>query len=353
MSAALSRCDVAVIGLGPAGACAAEAAARAGARVIAIDRRLRPGLPVQCAELVPQGLALALGALDGATRQPIRQMSTCIENDPSVDSTGFCGWMIDRAAFDRLAVEAACASGAECRFGVACRAVEAGGQIRLNDGSILDAAAIVAADGPRSTMGHAIGLSNERLIQTRQIAVPLTRASEVSEIYLTQGLPGGYGWLFPSQSRANLGVGATRTDAHGLKCQLDALRLRLLRAGPIGAEILGVTGGAIPAGGIVGPIGKVGAVPVLLAGDAAGLANPVTGAGIAAAVMSGKLAGKAAAALASGDADAAADYAEEIFDLFGPSLDRALARAEERRGADCSAPDWRRSWVAFPEYWQG
>ena len=66
--------------------------------------------------------------------------------------------------------------------------------------------------------------------------------------------------------------------------------------------------------------GMLGDAPVLLAGDAAGLVNPVTGAGIPAAVISGRMAGEAAAALLAGNADAAADYAEDLDDMFGVSL---------------------------------
>lgn len=347
------RRDVVVVGLGPAGAFAAAAAARAGARVIAIERRCRPGLPVQCAELVPQGIALELGALEMVTRQSIQCLTTSIEEDAPIDSIGFCGHMIDRAAFDRAAVEAAIAAGAECRFGIACRGIDALGRVELSDGSVLVGAVVIAADGPRSVIGRALGLINASLIETRQICVPLATPSEASDVFLMRRLRGGYGWLFPSRDRANLGVGAERGTARTLKEELGRLRCRLLRAGRIGETVLSMTGGAIPSGGIAGLIGRIDEVPILLVGDAAGLANPVTGAGIAAAIISGRLAGMAAAAVASGCAAAARDYVEEIEDLFGPSLRRAIARADVRRAAPSGAADWRRSWIAFPEYWQG
>ena len=72
-------------------------------------------------------------------------------------------------------------------------------------------------------------------------------------------------------------------------------------ASGLAARSLLTTGGAIPVGGMLKPWGRLGAALVLLAGDAAGLANPVTGAGIAAAVQSGRLAGEAAAR--GGDAE--------------------------------------------------
>ncbi|MDE3177010.1 MAG: geranylgeranyl reductase, partial [Pseudomonadota bacterium] len=100
------------------------------------------------------------------------------------------------------------------------------------------------------------------------------------------------------------------------------------------------------------PIGRLGDVAVLLAGDAAGLVNPITGAGIPAAVVSGALAGAAAAALVAGDLGAAEAYAEELEDQFGASLRRASRRRAAMLAAAPPTPaDLRASWIAFPEYW--
>jgi flavin-dependent dehydrogenase len=95
---------------------------------------------------------------------------------------------------------------------------------------------------------------------------------------------------------------------------------------------------------------------VLLAGDAAGLANPVTGAGINAAIISGRLAGEAAVEALGGRPDAGPRYAEEIGDLFKTSLAQAVARRQELMrtyagGGRPSAADLQRSWIAFPQYW--
>ena len=45
-------CDVLVVGLGPAGSCASARASQHKLSVLAIDRRRRPGEPIQCAEFV-------------------------------------------------------------------------------------------------------------------------------------------------------------------------------------------------------------------------------------------------------------------------------------------------------------
>ena len=82
---------------------------------------------------------------------------------------------------------------------------------------------------------------------------------------------------------------------------------------------------------------------MLLAGDAAGLTNPVTGAGIASAVQSGALAGRAAADLLGGRAGALDDYEEELGDIFDAALGRALRRRRARAGALCGRRPARRA----------
>ncbi|HET9651308.1 MAG TPA: geranylgeranyl reductase, partial [Usitatibacter sp.] len=160
-----------------------------------------------------------------------------------------------------------------------------------------------------------------------------------------------YAWLFPKAEFANLGAGVEPTSMHALKAIVERLHGRLVAEGRVGHEILATTGGAIPVGGAVVPRGRLGQAAVMLAGDAAGLANPVTGAGIAAAVQSGTLAGEYAASELDGRSGALEDYESELEALFGESLRRALRRREERlRAAPCPAA-LRRGWIAFDEYW--
>jgi flavin-dependent dehydrogenase len=193
---------------------------------------------------------------------------------------------------------------------------------------------------------------NAELVETRQITVPLARPHAATDIYLSAGIPGGYGWMFPKGEVANLGAGVEPAFKRRLKEIVARLHASLVASGQVGSRILGLTGGPIPVGGMLKPAGALGSTLVLLAGDAAGLANPVTGAGIAAAVHSGRLAGEAAAAHAAGDATAADRYEEELDDVFRVALDRAVRRRRElaARGAPDKAA-LRRGWIAYPEYW--
>ena len=348
----VERIDVLCIGLGPAGARAAAAAAARGLRVVALDRRREAGVPVQCAELVPGPLGAEVEGLAGCVRQRIEAMQTFVGDEAPDRTAPFPGSMLDRAAFDALLASAAARAGADCRFGVAVRGILADGTVRIGKSARLAPRVIVGADGPRSIAGRAIGQVNERLVETRQLTVALRAAHAATDVYLDASIRGGYGWLFPKGDVANLGAGVEPGQRHALKAIVAALHRRLAAEGRVGREVLALTGGAIPVGGPVAPRGRVGAVPVLLAGDAAGLANPVTGAGIAAAVHSGALAGAAAADFLAGRRDAPERYAEELDDLFGASLARALRRREELLSSIPAPAALRRGWIAYPQYWE-
>lgn len=333
--------DVLVLGLGPAGASAAAAAASRGCTVIALDRKRVPGVPVQCAEFVP---ALIDAEVAGAVRQRIDAMATFVEDDAADLRPNFPGHMLDRAAFDASLVAKAAAAGAQLRFGAMARRVNREGVVELRDGTTLRARVIIGADGPRSCAGKAVGSVNEELVETRQVTVPLRRPHPATDIFLSANIPGGYGWLFPKGDVANLGAGVA--PAHKGRLKSIVARLHAGLGERVGKEILALTGGAIPVGGMLRPWGRLGDTLVLLAGDAAGLANPVTGAGIAAAVQSGRLAGEAAA---RGSPE---PYVEELEDLFGASLDRALRRRRELLEQVPTKAALRRGWIAYAEYWQ-
>jgi len=346
-----SKVDVLVIGLGPAGASAAAEAAKAGARVAAIERKKCAGVPVQCAEFVPGPLAADVPGFARAARQAITAMVTLAAEDSAQETPDYRGQMIDRAVFDQGLVEAAKAAGAGMCLGTAATSLDADG-VRLANGGTIRAAVIIGADGPHSLAGKVIGAVNREIVETRQITVPLLRAHQATDIFLSLDYRGGYGWLFPKGSLAHIGLGVSPERRQALKELLAALHQRLVAEGRVGHEVRGLTGGAIPVGGLLPAASKLGETHVLLAGDAAGLTNPVTGAGIASAVQSGRMVGQAAAAICKGNALAAATYTQDLEDLFGPSLARALHRRNEllQKSAPTAA-DLKCGWIASPDYW--
>ena len=350
------RAEVFVIGLGPAGASAAAEAARRGSSVLAVDRKRQAGRPVQCAEFVPVMVGMDVGNLGGCAQQPIRAMATFVENDAPDIKEHFPGQMLDRAAFDAGLVDVARQAGARCRLGVSVRRIAADGRVDLSDGSVVESAVIVGADGPRSLAGRTIGQSNTALVETRQITVPLLVPHQATDIFLSAEIPGGYAWLFPKGHVANLGAGVDPAHKPELKDIVARLHATLTESGRVGAQVLGTTGGLIPVGGMLMPWGRLANTLVLLAGDAAGLTNPVTGAGIASAVHSGRLAGRAACDWIRGDRSAGPEYQDELESVFKVALDRAVRRRRElseafATGMQPGKAALRRGWIAYPEYW--
>jgi len=347
--------DVAIIGLGPAGASAACHAAKC-ARVIAIDRKKIAGEPVQCAEFVSGLIGSSVSNVARSCIQDIASMVTFVENGNGDVTPDFRGKMIDRARFDADLCRAAEEAGAECRFGVRLDAIDANGVLRLSSGDKIRARIIIGCDGPRSAAGRAIGSVNAEVVETRQARVRLLGSHEATDIFLSNDIPGGYAWLFPKGAFANVGVGVDADKKALLKPCLEKLISRLVGEGRIGSEPLSYTGGAIPVGGLLRAHGHIGVTPVLLAGDAAGLANPITGAGIAAATISGEMAAECSLAALSGEQGFGEKYQEELEDLFGGALRRALRRRRRlsaiavQQGALCDA-DLRSGWIAYQEYW--
>jgi digeranylgeranylglycerophospholipid reductase len=345
--------DVLVVGLGPAGGAAAAAAASAGLSVLAIERKPQIGVPVQCAEFIP----LPLGAhaqADGVLRQRIVGMTSRLPSGAAQHSA-LPGLMIDRAAFDQALARQAQARGAALWCETRLLRVDAREQRAVvgTPSGMREIAyrTLIAADGPHSSVAASLRLTPLASVYTRQYTVPLRRPLSDTEIWLSGDFPGAYAWLFPKGDRANLGAGADKRFTHDLKQPLDALHRELAAQGVLGADILGVTGGLIPVGGLRDAL-VLG--DILFAGDAAGLTHPISGAGIAAAVASGELAGEAAARLLQqGRADALAEYEQEIRERYAPSLQRALARRRQLDGYWRTGMDdarLRRGWIAFPEY---
>jgi len=349
----MRECDVLVVGLGPAGARAATEAARAGRRVIALERKKTVGIPVQCAEFIPMPLG---GLAKGEARaQGVSAMATFLPSGAKAER-GFGGVMIRRDKFDQALAREAGEAGAVLWTDASLRAIDPVRRVAMAStaGGLREIRyrALVAADGPLSQVAACLGLPRLPVVTTRQYTVPLKRAHRDTDIWLSPDYPGGYAWLFPKGEFANLGLGLDPRFETDMKAPLDALHAALVAEGRVGDEVLLRTGGPIPVGGLREHL-VVG--DVAFAGDAAGFTHPVSGAGIAPAVASGERLGRAAADYVRGELDALRHYEDEMREQFEPSLARGLAARARMESAwrDRSHDDaaHRGGWIAFDEYY--
>ena len=346
-------CDILVVGAGPAGSTAALAAAREGARVVVVDRRRVVGVPVQCAEYIPAALLGDIPPDRSFLVQPVRAMRTILPGG-DVKEISAPGYTIRRDLFDQVLAGAAAAAGA--RLILSTAAVE-----RLDTETVLlrdktgvrskiNARVIIGADGPCSAVGRWIGIVDRRRIPGVQARVRLTQPMEVTEVYLEPSIHAGYGWLFPKGREANAGLGCTPVS--GVRASprraLERFLGRLKDEGRISGRPSGYHAGWIP----VEPARQTVCGNILLVGDAAGHAHPITGAGVFSAVACGKMAGRwAARAVRENDHRLLRHYEDEWRDLFGETLERACRR---RRFMEANWVHFdeiiRRCWIAYREY---
>lgn len=210
-------------------------------------------------------------------------------------------YMTMRAGFDATLRARAIAAGAQdfCGQRMAECAPEAG-RVTLADGRVLTAPVVIGADGVHSTVARALfgrAADPATIGFALEAEVPGPPGPD-TELDMT-ALPWGYGWDFPKAQGRTLGIG-------GVSVQDKDLRPRFhdwLRARGVDPAKVKIKGHHLPSGASRAVPGRG---TVLLAGDAAGLVDPITGEGIGWAILSGQLAAEAAAqALQAGTPQAA------------------------------------------------
>jgi geranylgeranyl reductase family protein len=336
--------DVAVVGAGPAGAAAALAvlAARPGARVALLDRAAFPRDKACGDGVAPQ-------VLDVLGRLGVRGL---LDDWPGVDllELGYPGgawlrgqmnrpnYVVPRKVLDVRLVEAAVDRGAMLLQRRVRDLARRNGRLAA-DG--VRARIVIGADGASSAVRSWLrtpGGGHTAIALRGYAPVSVGRQSAQVIAFDPQGAWPAYAWSFPiGDGMANVGYGEIlptggRADEPGptrahLVERLDTL---LPGAAEHGSQWRGhhlplsTTRWRQPDG------------PVLLAGDALGLVNPLTGEGIHAAVLSGAYAGLAAAwALRVGTSSAAgAKYRAALAARFGRHWRHmALLAAATRRHA--------------------
>jgi digeranylgeranylglycerophospholipid reductase len=348
------KCDVLVVGAGPAGSSAARAVASGGLEVLVVERRDTIGVPVQCAEFIPAPL---LGEIDPARDFVVQSVSgmESVLPDGGISVMRAPGLMIRRDLFDQSLARAAEEAGARLLTSTRVLRMEEGEVVVRSKGESeeerVTAGVIIGADGPCSTVGRWIGSENRNLIPAVQWRVPLASPMERTEVHFREDFYGGYGWLFPVGREANVGLGRKRrnNDDERIGEVLERFVSRLAEEGKIESRPIGTTAGWIPAE----PVRKVTKGNVLLVGDAAGHTHPITGGGVSQAVIGGRMAGKwAARAVETGDLSLLGAYEEEWRELFGDIQTRAHHRRKslEKNWARLEAAV-KSSWIAFREYY--
>ncbi|MGD2250066.1 MAG: NAD(P)/FAD-dependent oxidoreductase [Candidatus Methanofastidiosia archaeon] len=303
----MRECDILVVGAGPAGSMAAHAAAPH-SDVVVLDKRATIGVPKQCAEGTSELLFKKLN-MDVDPRWISRKIEfarlispdgTKVDlKDERVKQLKF-GYVLERKIFDKWLAERAAKAGADfylrTRYMSGTRKdnhviVKAK---QFDEDITFKANIVIAADGMMSKVAQDFGvnsvLSLRHLESCCQYEMTGVSWESCIELYFGNDIaPKGYAWVFPKKKDiANVGIGILPTKAeHPAKYYLDKFVDHL----GLDGKIVEVNAGGVPVGG---PLDTTYADNLLIAGDAAHMANPVSGGGIHTAILSGKFAGETA-----------------------------------------------------------
>lgn len=230
--------------------------------------------------------------------------------------------MVMRERFDALLIEQAQKAGAEFRPGTTVRSIERNGTITIRaEGFEAESRFLVCADGAHSPVGRMAGLGGD-IAECAAWEVELRAPPQMLGAYRARALielgyqPWGYAWLFPKREVLSVGIVLPNERAGEMKRHTQTFIDRL----GLGASEVEISRGHK----IRFRRGNQRIVDgnVLLAGDAAGLADEFTQEGIYYAIESGRIAARNVLRASAGGGDLAS-YQAEINAQVMPELKAA------------------------------
>ncbi len=314
--------DALVVGAGPGGATAATFMARAGLKVLLVDKAVFPRDKV-CGDALSGktvDVLQRLGLIDtveaapnlvawGITFSSPYGAEVDVQFRDPATATMHPGYVVAREEFDGLVVDAAKAAGAEVWENVAVTGLVRDGA-RVTGATLkregveqtVTARVVIGADGAYSVVARALGFEqlDERhyCAGLRQYWEGITNFHEHNLIelhFVDEAIP-GYFWIFPmANNRANVGIGMLSSEIKKRDINLKQLLQRCIEH-PQFAErfkdarpLEKMRGYGLPLGSRPRPLSGEG---WMLVGDAASLIDPFSGEGIGNAMISGEFAAK-------------------------------------------------------------
>ncbi len=337
--------DIVIVGAGPAGSSAAMAAAKAGLKVLMVEKRAEIGSPKRCGE----GLSKSALARMGLEKDDIWICRTILGASAyapngkkiTVDYKGPEGWVIERKVFDKWLAKKAVQSGAKVLAKTdATSLLKKNGKVSgvslESNGNRWDVEAkvVIAADGVESKLAREAGIDTTLRLVDVASGVQFEMAGvdidpDRIELYFgNEVAPAGYAWIFPKgKNEANVGIGVRKPWAK--KTALEYLNdFVQSQPGLKKGSIVEVNGGGVPVGALME---NMVADNFMIVGDAAHQVNPIHGGGIAESFVAGRMAAQVAVqAIKKGDTSkkALSEYNRLWWKERGESLQK-LVRLRE------------------------
>ena len=327
-----NKCDVLVVGAGPAGCSAARVAAEAGAHTIFIDKKKEIGVPVQCAEAVGEYLIpyLPYNIPEEQLIWKIDGMLFWAEGITIERSGGiWSGYAINREKFDTWLAANAAKSGAQLQLETELIDLEFGEKYHVTKAIVkteevvreIKPKVVIAADGVHSKVLNKLGFTNLEDKCGEVLSFELTNLNlykpTYEQLYIGEFAPGAYAYIFPlSKSRANVGVGSVSRSEKLEKCYEEFLEIPVVKKQlKPGIEVIEKSGWA-PYDYVTD---KWNYGTVLLAGDAANQNFKPFVEGVLPGIICGDVAGKAASDYIFGT-DSLSNYQKRVKDKLGDSF---------------------------------
>lgn len=291
--------DVAVVGVGVAGAFALRALSK-DLNVVGIDKRQTLGYPVECGEIIP-------------TKKEMRELLPDLEDYSLFDipkrfesnrTKAFAFILPNGKTYtvdfemhvlrrDEFIQSIAHNSGHKLLLGL--RVSDFDSNLHLSSGKEVKAKVVIASDGANSKIAKKLGVWKYELASAKQYVMKGVECDE-DMIYMYVGnkiAPGGYAWIIPKgDGIANVGVGLRPKFAKiSIHKALDTFvgehpySSQFLKK----AEVIGKIGAVVP---VSLPLERTVYGNVIFAGDSASMILSHVGAGIPTSMIAGDIAGK-------------------------------------------------------------
>ena len=307
--------DVTIVGAGPAGATLAYELAKKGIGVLLLEKEKLPRYKCCAGGVTSKAARLLDFDISEVAEDVIHEVSFTFNlGSPYLGQhTQPLMYTVMRDVFDHFLVKRAQGLGAVLMDGQKVTQVQVSGDwVEIStDDSAFRSRLVVGADGAYSIVAKELGMgrSIEYLMGIEsEIVVPEEELAKwKSRAQLDLGcIPGGYAWILPKRDHLSVGVGCHASKARDLYARhqkfLDSLNIGSYTIARSGSHLIPTcTKGRL-----------VWQNKALLLGDAAGLAEPLTGEGIHNAIQSAQLAAAVIeGSLVSGEVELQ-DYQEAV-----------------------------------------